>query len=207
MPSPILLPKNATLQSSLANITYTPEIDAQYVFVGAVAQMLLGDSNADGMTDAFVFSTQNATTGVNTGFAVVESNSTMMQYNLTAWTSTCANSNQMRIADMNNDSHDDVVTFSSGSAMMCIHYFNSTTMPYDPSFCQHSSSPIDVQLADMNGDNYPDFITIHGYFRARLCCPDLFNGSSDAVRQDDDILYLRWNFWDGQTSLRSIRVG
>ena len=43
--------------------------------------MLLGDSNADGMTDAFVFSTQNSTTGVNTGFAVVESNATTMQYN------------------------------------------------------------------------------------------------------------------------------
>ena len=208
MPSPILLPKNATLQSSLANITYTPEIDAQYVFVGAVAQMLLGDSNADGMTDAFVFSTQNATTGVNTGFAVVESNATTMQYNLTGWTSTCINSDQMRIADMNNDSHDDVVTFSTGSAMMCIHYFNSTTMTYDPSFSVNiTSSPIDVQIADMNGDNYPDFITIHGYSGQGLVSLTLFNGSTDAVRQDDDIPVFRWNFGQGRTSMRSLRVG
>ena len=208
MPSPILLPKNATLQSSQANITYTPEIDGQYIAVGAVRQMLLGDSNADGMTDAFVFSTQNATTGVNTGFAVVESNATTMQYNLTGWTSTCINSDQMRIADMNNDSHDDVVTFSLGSAMMCIHYFNSTTMTYDPSFSVNiTSSPIDVQIADMNGDNYPDFITIHGYSGQGLVSLTLFNGSTDAVRQDDDIPVFRWNFGQGRTSMRSLRVG
>ena len=44
--------------------------------------MMLGESNGDGMTDAFVFSTANTTTGVNTAFAVVESNQTTMQYNL-----------------------------------------------------------------------------------------------------------------------------
>ena len=76
--------------------------------------MMLGESNGDGMTDAFVFSTVNSTTGVNTAFAVVESNHTTMQYNLSAWTSTCINSDQMRIPDMNNDSYDDVVTFSTG---------------------------------------------------------------------------------------------
>ena len=134
MPSPILLPKNATLQSSQANITYSPNIDAQFVQVGAVMQMELGDSNGDNQTDAFVFSTLNSTTGVNTAFAVVESNQTSMQYNLTNWTATCVNSNQMRVADMNNDSHDDVVTFTPGSAIMCIHEYNTTSMSYDPYF-------------------------------------------------------------------------
>ena len=208
MPSPILLPKNATLQSSQANITYSPQIDAQYVSVGAVQHMRLGESNGDGMTDAFVFSTANSTTGVNTAFAVVESNQTTMQYNLTAWTSTCINSDQMRIADMNNDSHDDVVTFSTGSSMMCIHYFNATTMAYDPSFSVNiTSSPIDVQLADMNNDGYPDFVTIHGYSGNGEVSLTLFNGSTDAVRQDDDIPIFRWNFGQGRTSMRSLRVG
>ena len=207
MPSPILLPKNATLQSSQANITYAPEIDGQYVPVGAVRQMLLGNSNADGMTDAFVFSTQNATTGVNAGFAVVESNSTTMQYNLTNWTSTCINSDQMRIADMNNDSHDDVVTFTLGSAMMCIHEYNTTTMTYDPyATVNISSSPIDVQLADMDGDGYSDFISIHGYFGGGYVSLTTYNGSTGASRLADDIPVYRWNFWDGQTSLRSLRV-
>ena len=208
MPSPILLPKNATLQSSQANITYSPQIDAQYVSVGAVQHMRLGESNGDGMTDAFVFSTANSTTGVNTAFAVVESNQTTMQYNLTAWTSTCINSDQMRIADMNNDSHDDVVTFSTGSSMMCIHYFNATTMAYDPSFSVNiTSSPIDVQLADMNNDGYPDFVTIHGYSGNGEVSLTLFNGSTDVVRQDDDIPIFRWNFGQGRTSMRSLRVG
>ena len=207
MPSPILLPKNATLQSSQANITYAPEIDGQYVPVGAVRQMALGDSNADGMTDAFVLSTQNATTGVNAGFAVVESNSTTMQYNLTNWTSTCINSDQMRIADMNNDSHDDVVTFTLGSAMMCIHEYNTTTMTYDPyASVNISSTPIDVQLADMDGDGYSDFISIHGYFGGGYVSLTTYNGSTGATRLADDISIYRWNFWDGQTSLRSLRV-
>lgn len=207
MPSPILLPKNATIQSSQANITYSPQIDGQYIPVGAVRHMMLGDSNGDDLADAFVFSTTNSTTGVNTGFAVVESNQTTMQYNLTAWTSTCINSDQMRIADMNNDSHDDVVTFSAGSSMMCIHYYNTTTMAYDPSFSVNiTSSPIDVQIADMNGDGYPDFITIHGYSGQGLVSLTLFNGSSDVVRQDDDIPIFRWNFGQGRTSMRSLRV-
>ena len=163
MPSPILIPKNASLQSSYANITYSPQIDAQYVSVGAVLRMELGDSNGDNLTDAFVLSTENSTTGVNTAFAVVESNQTTMQYNLTAWTSTCINSDQLRVADMNNDSYDDVVTFAAGSNVMCIHYYNSSTQIYESSFTMNvTSDPIDVQLADMNGDNYTDFISIHG---------------------------------------------
>ncbi|MGA0380829.1 MAG: hypothetical protein ACO3NJ_08590, partial [Candidatus Poseidoniaceae archaeon] len=153
MPSPILLPKNASIQSSHANITFSPQIDAQYVQVGAVHTMMLGDSNADNLTDAFVFSTDHATTSANTAFAVVASNQTTMQYNLGNWTSTCTSSNQMRIADMNNDSYDDVVTFSAGSSMMCIHYYNSSTMAYDAWFAVNiTSSPIDVQLGDKNQD-------------------------------------------------------
>ena len=207
MPSPILLPKNASLQSSQANITYSPNLDAQYVQVGAVRHMELGDSNGDNLTDAFVFSTSNSTTGVNTAFAVVESNQTSMQYNLTNWTSTCINSDQMRIADMNNDSHDDVITFSAGSSMMCIHEYNTTTMTYDPSFSVNiTASPIDVQLADMDGDGYPDFISIHGYFGGGSVSLTTYNGSTGATRLADDIDVYRWNFWDGRTSLRSLRV-
>ena len=207
MPSPILLPKNASLQSSQANITYSPNLDAQYVQVGAVLHMELGDSNGDNLTDAFVFSTSNSTTGINTAFAVVESNQTSMQYNLTNWTSTCINSDQMRIADMNNDSHDDVVTFSAGSSMMCIHEYNTTTMTYDPSFSINiTTSPIDVQLADMDDDGYPDFISIHGYFGGGLVSLNTYNGSTGAIRLADDINVYRWNFWDGRTSLRSLRV-
>ena len=169
--------------------------------------MELGDSNGDNLTDAFVFSTSNSTTGVNTGFAVVESNQTTMQYNLTNWTSTCINSDQIRIADMNNDSYDDVVTFSAGSEMMCIHYYNTTTMAYDPSFSVNiTSSPIDVQLADMNEDGYPDFVTIHGFSGQGLVSLTLFNGSSDVVRQDDDIPIFRWNFGQGRTSLRTLQI-
>ena len=101
-----------------------------------------------------------------------------------------------------------VVTFSAGSAMMCIHYFNSTTMAYNPSFSVNiTNSPIDVQIADMNGDNYPDFITIHEIPKSRPRLMTLFNGSSDAVRQDDDISVYRWNFSQGRTSMRTLRVG
>ena len=183
MPSLILLPKNASLQSSQANITYSPNLDAQYVQVGAVRHMELGDSNGDNLTDAFVFSTSNSTTGVNTAFAVVESNQTSMQYNLTNWTSTCINSDQMRIADMNNDSHDDVITFSAGSSMMCIHEYNTTTMTYDPSFSVNiTANPIDVQLADMNSDGYPDFISIHGFFGGGSVSLTTYNGSTGANR-------------------------
>ena len=207
MPSPILMPKNASIQSSHANITFSPEIDAQYVQVGAVQTMMLGDSNADDLTDAFVFSTDHATTNANTAFAVVESNQSSMQYNLSNWTSTCINSNQMRIADMNNDSYDDVVTFSGGSSMMCIHYFNSTTMTYDAWFAVNiTSNPIDVQLGDMNQDGFPDFVSIHGFMGNGLVSLTLFNGTSNAVRQDDDISIYQWDFGDGRASMRTIQI-
>ena len=207
MPSPILLPKNASIQSSHANITFSPQIDAQYVQVGAVQTMMLGDSNADTLTDAFLFSTDQATTGANTAFAVVESNASTMQYNLSNWTSTCVTSNQMRIADMNNDSYDDVVTFSGGSSMMCIHYYNSTTMTYDAWFAVNiTSNPIDVQLGDMNEDGFPDFVSIHGFMGDGLVSLTLFNGTTNATRQDDDIPINRWNFGDGRASMRTIQI-
>ena len=208
MSSPILIPKNASLQSSHANITYSPQIDAQYVAVGAVLRMELGDSNGDDLTDAFVLSTENSTTGVNTAFAVVESNQTTMQYNLTAWTSTCTNSDQLRVADMNNDTYDDVVTFAAGSNVMCIHYYNSSTQIYESSFTKNvTSDPIDVQLADMNGDNYTDFISIHGYFGDGEVALTTFNAALNYTRAEDDISIYRWNFGQGRTSLRTLQVG
>jgi hypothetical protein len=110
MPAPFLLPKNASLQTSQMDVEYTPNIEAQYVQVGSVQQMEMGDSNGDSMADAFILSTQNYSTGVGTGIAVVESNSTTMSYSLSNWTATCPTSTLIRIADMNNDSFDDVVS-------------------------------------------------------------------------------------------------
>ena len=80
-------------------------------------------------------------------------------------------------------------------------------MAYDPSFSVNiTSSPIDVQLADMNGDGYPDLVTIHGFSGQGLVSLTLFNGSSDVVRQDDDIPIFRWNFGQGRTSLRTLQI-
>ncbi|MBL6890293.1 MAG: hypothetical protein ISR25_07380, partial [Candidatus Poseidoniaceae archaeon] len=209
MPTPILLPKNASLQTSQMNVTYTPNIEAQYVQVGSIQHMEMGDSNGDSMADAFVMSTQNYTTGVGTGFAVVTSNATTMTYSLSNWTTTCQTSDQIRVADMNNDSFDDVVTFAQFNQTMCIHYYNSTTSTYDPYFNVNiTTAPIDVKLADMDGDNFSDFITIHGYSGGNgLVALNLFNGTTNASRIADTVDIYKWNFWDGRANLRSMYVG
>ena len=205
--SRILIPRNASIQSSHANITFTPQIEAQYTPVGVVSVMELGDSNGDNLTDAFVLSLDNLTTGVNTGFAVLESNQTSMLYNLTNWTQTCANSDRMRIADMNNDSHDDVVTFSNGSSMMCIHYFNTTTMAYDSYFnVNTTNNPLDVQIADVDGDGYPDFVTIHGSTNQGVVSVSLFYPVSNSARPDSDIVIYRWNDMVNRTDLVTLRI-
>ena len=67
----VLIPRNASIQSSHANITYTPQIEAQYIPIGVVTAMELGDSNGDNLTDAFVLSLENLTTGVNTGLSLI----------------------------------------------------------------------------------------------------------------------------------------
>jgi hypothetical protein len=150
---------------------------------------------------------ENLTTGVNTGFAVLESNQTSMQYNLTNWTQTCANSDRMRIADMNNDSHDDVVTFSNGSSMMCIHYYNTTTMTYDPYFnLNTSNNPLDVQIADIDGDGYPDFVTIHGSTNQGVVSVSLFYPFTNSARPDSDIVIYRWNDMVNRTDLVTLRI-
>jgi len=207
MPSPILLPKNATLQSSQANITYSPQIDAQYVSVGAVQHMELGDSNGDNLTDAFVFSNSNATTGVNTAFAVVESNQTTMQYALSTWTPTCANSTQMRIADMNNDSHDDVITFASFSSVMCVHFYNSTLQAHEAHFIVNvSSNPLDVQIKDMNYDGYADFVTIHGFIdNEGKVAMTTFDAASNSTGSVNDVPIMRYNGWP-RTNLRTLQI-
>ncbi|MGB0173434.1 MAG: FG-GAP-like repeat-containing protein [Candidatus Poseidoniaceae archaeon] len=202
-----LIPKNASIQSSHANITYTPQIEAQYIPIGAVTAMELGDSNGDNLSDAFVLSLENLTTGVNTGFAVLESNQTSMQYNLTNWTQTCANSDRMRIADMNNDSHDDVVTFSNGSSMMCVHYYNTTTMTYDSYFnLNTTNNPLDVQIADIDGDGYPDFVTIHGPTNQGVVSVSPFSPPTKSARPGSDIVIYRWNDMVNRTDLATLRI-
>lgn len=209
MPTPILLPKNASLQTSQMNVTYTPNIEAQYVQVGSIQKMEMGDSNGDSMADAFVLSTQNYSTGVGTGFAVVTSNATTMTYSLSNWTATCQTSGEIRVADMNNDSFDDVVTFSQYNNTMCIHYYNSTTSAYDPYFnINITTFPIDVKLVDMNGDNFSDFLTIHGYSGGNgLVALSLFNGTTNVSRIADTTDIYKYNFFQGRANLRSMYVG
>ena len=208
MPTPILLPKNASLQTSQINVTYTPNIEAQYVQVGSIQQMEMGDSNGDSMADAFVMSTQNYSTGVGTGFAVVESNATAMTYSLSNWTATCPNSQMFRIADMNNDSFDDVITFEQFNETMCIHYYNSTSSTYDAYFTVNiTTAPIDVQLRDLNGDNYSDFISVHGYFDNGLVAVNTFDAATNSSKIGDTADIRKWNFWDGRAEMRSLHVG
>ena len=208
MPTPILLPKNASLQTSQMNVTYTPNIEAQYVQVGSIQHMEMGDSNGDSMADAFVMSTQNYSTGVGTGFAVVTSNATTMTYSLSNWTTTCQTSDQIRVADMNNDSFDDVVTFAQFNETMCIHYYNSTTSTYDPYFNVNiTTAPIDVQLSDLNGDNFSDFISVHGYFDNGLVAVNSFNATTKGSKLADTADIRKWNYGDGRAEMRSLHVG
>ena len=208
MPTPILLPKNASLQTSQMNVTYTPNIEAQFVQVGSIQQMEMGDSNGDSMADAFVMSTQNYSTGVGTGFAVVTSNATTMTYSLSNWTTTCQTSQSLRVADMNNDSFDDVITFEQFNETMCIHYYNSTTSTYDPYFNVNiTTAPIDVQLSDLNGDNFSDFISVHGYFDNGLVAVNSFNATTKGSKLADTADIRKWNYWDGRAEMRSLHVG
>ena len=208
MPTPILLPKNASLQTSQMNVTYTPNFEAQFVQVGSIQQMEMGNSNNDSMADAFVFSTQNYSTGVGTGFAVVESNATAMTYSLSNWTATCPTSQLIRIADMNNDSFDDVITFEQFNETMCIHYYNSTSSTYDAYFTVNiTTAPIDVQLRDLNGDNYSDFISVHGYFDNGLVAVNTFDATTNSSKIADTSNIRKWNYWDGRAEMRSLHVG
>lgn len=208
MPTPILLPKNASLQTSQMNVTYTPNIEAQYVQVGSIQKMEMGDSNGDSMADAFVLSTQNYSTGVGTGFAVVTSNAATMTYSLSNWTATCQTSGEIRVADMNNDSFEDVITFEQFNETMCIHYYNSTSSTYDTYFTVNiTTAPIDVQLRDLNGDNFSDFISVHGYFDNGLVAVNAFNATTKGSKLADTADIRKWNFWDGRAEMRSLHVG
>ena len=144
-------------------MTFTPQIDGHYVPVGSVTQMELAIQTTTTCLDAFVLSTDNATTGVNTGFAVVESSNTNHTYSLTNWTATHGDFEVMRVADLNNDSYDDVVTFQIMNNTICIHYFNQTSLTYDPEILVHlANDPMDLQIADLNVDGKPDLVSIHG---------------------------------------------
>ena len=205
--TPILLPTNAGLQTSSVNVTFTPQIDGHYVPVGSVTQMELGNSNNDNMSDAFVLSTDNATTGVNTGFAVVESSNTNHTYSLTNWTATCATSEVMRVADLNNDSYDDVVTFQIMNNTICIHYFNQTSLTYDPEILVHlANDPMDLQIADLNVDGKPDFVSIHGPAQNGSVSLSLQITSSLFV-EASNLPIFKWNSNQNRANLRSMKVG
>ena len=60
----------------------------------------------------------------------------------------------------------------------------------------------------MNGDNFSDFISIHGYSGGNgLVALNVFNGTTNASKIADTVDIYKWDFWDGRANLRSMHVG
>ena len=70
-----------------------------------------------------------------------------------------------------------------------------------------TSSPIDVQVADMNGDGLPDFVTIHGYMGEGKVALTTFNGSTPQFVKMTTSQYTDTTSGQGRTSMRTLRVG
>jgi len=158
---PILLPHSASLFTADLNMSFTPQIGGGMLQLGQLSDMVIGDFNNDSNADVVLLSSSNNTTGVGTAISFVTWNATSGLTN-TSWTSTCDNATYSKVADLNNDSLDDVATFSLEDDLACVHVTNSTTgLPGPLMEVDLYGNARDAGFADFDSDGYADIVSIH----------------------------------------------
>ena len=158
---PILLPHSATLFTADLNMSFTPQIGGGMLQLGQLTDMASGDFNNDSNSDVVIISSSNNTTGVGTAISFVSWNATSGLTNST-WTSTCDNATYSDIADLNNDSFDDVATFSLSDDLACVHMTNATTgLPGPALEVKLYGNTRVAGFADFTADGFADLISIH----------------------------------------------
>ena len=159
------LPSSAQTSSSLMNASFIPTLGGGLYSIGEVMALELADIDADGDMEIIILSNQpNGNSSANLSIGWMDWDSTNSNMSNISWVETCANGNDLRIGDVNNDSMADIGVTNFDDSSICIHLSDVNRVGYNSTFDNVSLpvAPLDMEFADIDGDNYDDVISIHG---------------------------------------------
>lgn len=152
----ILLPSSSNLQSSTLNASFYSQAGGGFFQIGEFQEVIETDLDSDGYPEplfllnkqsnnstSFVWADWNSGAGITTSSPI----------------QTCDNATSISVGDLNNDSQEDIIAFSTFSSNACVHLGNGTT--FDPVLnLSLSSGLISAKVGDFNSDNFDEIITI-----------------------------------------------
>ena len=153
----ILLPSLATIQSSMLNVSFSPQVGGGYFPIGLFQQVVESDIDGDGLPEPVFLSAVNST---DNSTSIVWADWTANGVTTSTPVISCENATSLAVGDLNGDGDQDIVAFSTISSTACVHIANGTS--FDPVLnLSLSSGLISAQIHDMNNDGLDDIVTIH----------------------------------------------
>ena len=158
---PIYVPHISTIQSAVASLTYTSEVNAGLRQMGQITTYESGDFDNDSREEIVVLSTVQSVTNSSAALSMLDWDPTT-GVTSTSWTPTCSSSSSLSVADINGDNHSDVVSFVPTANLACVHLFNASSNTFgNASAVALSSGLISALAGDINGDGAADILSIH----------------------------------------------
>ena len=157
----VFLPFGASVDSADVNVSFAPEVNGGLLPIGSVDDYTSGDVDNDTLPEVVVLSRDSNTTGFNAALMIVDW-TLNAGLNTSSWVQTCNGSSEVATADFNGDGHDDLVAFSYGSDLACVHIMNAVTgaIGAAQSIDLYSNS-IFASAGDFDLDGYADLVSIH----------------------------------------------
>jgi hypothetical protein len=158
---PMYVPHISTIQSAVASLTYTSEVNAGLRQMGQITTYESGDFDNDSREEIIVLSTVQSVTNSSAALSMLDWDPTT-GVTSTSWTPTCSSSSSLSVADINGDNHSDVVSFVPTANLACVHLFNASSNTFgNASAVALSSGLISALAGDINGDGAADILSIH----------------------------------------------
>ncbi|MDA8818589.1 VCBS repeat-containing protein, partial [Candidatus Poseidoniales archaeon] len=157
----VFLPFGASVDSADVNVSFAPDVNGGLLPIGSVDDYTSGDVDNDTLPEVVVLSRDSNTTGFNAAVMIVDW-TLNAGLNTSSWVQTCNGSSEVATGDFNGDGHDDLVAFSYGSDLACVHLMNAVTgaIGAAQSIDLYSNS-ISASAGDFDLDGYADLVSIH----------------------------------------------
>ena len=152
----IMLPSSANLQSSQLNASFSPSAGGGFFAVGAYVDVVESDIDSDGNPEPIFLSTPASNFSSKVTFADWSQGSGITT---SAPIYTCNNASSVSVGDLNNDSQQDIVVFSTQTGSACVHIANGSS--FDPvRNLTAANGLVHGEMGDLNSDGYSELITI-----------------------------------------------
>lgn len=151
------MPSLATVSSSDLTISFSPTLPSQFVSIGTISDISVGDMNGDGNEDVVYLLPDhigaNGTLWPHIGWSTW--NGTAIVDN---WFPTCADADSLIVGDADNDSRTDILVQASDVDTICPHLSGNNWSP--SSNITMNEKFESALLSDLDGDGQDDLISI-----------------------------------------------